>query len=260
MDDVWVFGDFACKAVRFFFYTNLYCSINFLMCISVHRFLGVCFPLRSMPYRTKKLAILASAATWICVTTELLPTVVFARSGVINNMTVCYDLTSPDNFQAYFPYGVVLTITGFLIPFLIICACNCLMIKTLWRAEEKINVGKEIRRKSVRTITVVSLLFVLCFVPFHITRMIYLIVRVDFTEDCTVLNFVMLSYKIWRPIVSFNSCINPILYFTSTDSQRGRLLAQLGRNKVHPAVKSNKPAQGNNKPEIRTSGEKHTKH
>ncbi|KAF6739957.1 P2Y purinoceptor 3 [Oryzias melastigma] len=35
--DRWVFGDFMCRLVRFLFYFNLYCSIYFLTCISVHR-------------------------------------------------------------------------------------------------------------------------------------------------------------------------------------------------------------------------------
>lgn len=37
MRDHWVFGDFMCRLVRFLFYFNLYCSIFFLTCISVHR-------------------------------------------------------------------------------------------------------------------------------------------------------------------------------------------------------------------------------
>ncbi|XP_041727039.2 P2Y purinoceptor 4-like [Coregonus clupeaformis] len=39
MDDVRPFGDIICKAIRFFFYTYLHCSMMFLICISIHRFL-----------------------------------------------------------------------------------------------------------------------------------------------------------------------------------------------------------------------------
>lgn len=38
--DRWLFGDFMCRLVRFLFYFNLYCSIFFLTCISVHRYDG----------------------------------------------------------------------------------------------------------------------------------------------------------------------------------------------------------------------------
>ncbi|KAJ8388671.1 hypothetical protein AAFF_G00130800 [Aldrovandia affinis] len=235
MGDVWQFGDGACKAVRFFFYANLHGSMMFLMCISVHRFMGVCYPIKTIGYRTKRVAIFASALVWIFVTTETLPTAAFAHSGFINNMTVCFDMTSPGRFRQYFPYGMFLTIVGFLLPFVVIVTCYCLMLKTLSRADVNIKVGKRTRRKSVRTIQMVCLLFVLCFVPYHITRLIYLFVRVYVANNCELLNVVMLSYKIWRPIVSFNCCINPILYFACSDKHRRQLFAKLCKWRVHPS-------------------------
>ncbi|KAG9348318.1 hypothetical protein JZ751_002053 [Albula glossodonta] len=138
MDDVWLFGDAVCKAVRFFFYTNLHCSMMFLMCISVHRFLGVCHPIKTMSYRTRRIAMLASALVWIIVITEIFPTLLFTHSGFINNMTVCFDMTSPRGFDQYFPYVIV--------------TCYCLMIRSLSRADGSINVGKHMRSKSIRTI------------------------------------------------------------------------------------------------------------
>ncbi|KAI4895794.1 hypothetical protein NFI96_023791, partial [Prochilodus magdalenae] len=42
--NVWPFSEPFCKLIRFLFYANLYGSILFLSCISLHRFLGVCHP------------------------------------------------------------------------------------------------------------------------------------------------------------------------------------------------------------------------
>ena len=44
----WPFGTGFCKVVRFLFYWNLYCSVLFLTCISVHRYMGICHPLRAI--------------------------------------------------------------------------------------------------------------------------------------------------------------------------------------------------------------------
>ncbi|XP_041125870.1 P2Y purinoceptor 3-like [Polyodon spathula] len=238
MDDRWMFGGVACKLVRFFFYASLYASILFLTCISVHRFLGVCYPIRCIDYTTKKIAILGSVIAWILVVVQVFPTLKFSNTGLINNQTVCYDLTEPHNFNQYFPYGIALNITGFLIPFAIISMCSCSMIRTLSKFEESITVGKESRRKSIRTIVVVCIIFAICYVPFHVTRTIYMFVRVYMPlKDCSVLNFVTMSYKIWRPIVNFNSCINPVLFFLLTDRNRTRFLAELGKNSAHPSAK-----------------------
>ncbi|XP_009960372.1 PREDICTED: P2Y purinoceptor 3-like [Leptosomus discolor] len=59
--DAWPFGEPLCKPVRFLFYANLYGSVLLLTGISVHRFLGVCYPIRSLPYRARRLAAAGTA-------------------------------------------------------------------------------------------------------------------------------------------------------------------------------------------------------
>ncbi|XP_063060679.1 P2Y purinoceptor 3-like [Engraulis encrasicolus] len=237
MDDVWPFGDIICKTVRFFFYTNLHCGMMFLMCISVHRFIGVCFPIKAMRYRTKKMAVMASGAIWVLVTVEILPTLAFAHTGFINNMTVCFDMTSPGKFQQYFPYGLFLAIAGFLLPFLVILISNCTMVRILSRQQSDGSpAGTAMRNKSVRTLLMVSLIFVVCFGPYHITRTLYLFVRVYMASNCKVLNVVMFSYKMWRPIVSVHCCVNPLLYFIGSDKKRKLIWSLLCRKRVHPTV------------------------
>lgn len=237
LDDLWPFGDITCKSVRFFFYTNLHCGMMFLTCISIHRFLGVCYPIQAMRYRTKRLAVLASSMIWILATAEILPTLVFAHTGVINNETVCFDITSPGEFKQYFPYGMFLTVVGFLIPFLVILFSNCSMVRVLSKQHDKgSSVGAAMRNKSVRTLILVSLLFVVCFGPYHVSRTLYLFVRAYMSTNCKVLNVVIVSYKIWRPIVSLHCCINPMLYFLGSKKRRKLLRNMFFPNRVHPTV------------------------
>ncbi|XP_071401445.1 P2Y purinoceptor 3-like [Centroberyx affinis] len=241
MGGAWPFGNIICKAVRFFFLTNLHCSMMFLTCVSVYRFLGVCFPIAALRFRTKKLALFASGSVWVLATAEILPTLVFAHTGFINNMTVCFEMTDPRQFNIYFPYGMFLTIVGFLLPFLVIITCYCSMIKALYyRAADSISHVRtaKMRNKSMRTLLVVCLTFVLCFVPYHVARTVYLFVRVYMVGDCRVLNVVMISFKVWKPLVSFNCCANPLLYFWGSDRSRKKLQAWLWRRtkRVHPVV------------------------
>ncbi|KAK5868738.1 hypothetical protein PBY51_009728 [Eleginops maclovinus] len=241
MGGVWPFGNIICKSVRFFFFVNLHCSMMFLTCVSVHRFIGVCFPIAGVRLRTKKLAILASGSVWILATAEILPTLVFAHTGVINNMTVCFEMTSPERFKEYFAYGLFLTIVGFLIPFLVVITCYCSMMTALHcRATDSISHARtaRMRNKSLYTLLVVCLVFVVCFVPYHIARTVYLFVRVYMAGDCHLLNIVMISFKMWKPVVSFNCCANPLLYFLGSDGQRRKLRAWLWmkRKRVEPTV------------------------
>ncbi|XP_040469790.1 P2Y purinoceptor 3-like [Falco naumanni] len=245
LQDTWPFGELLCKLVRFLFYASLYGSILLLTCISVHRFLGVCYPIRSTPHRTRHLAAAGTATSWALVFLQLLPTSIYARTGVISNHTVCYDMTSPENLSSYLPYGMALTTSGFLFPFLIILACYCLMIRSLTRLSGDASpTSSAARAKSIRTIFLVCALFSVCLLPFHITRSIYLFIRVYHVADCQLLQRWSLLYKIWRPLVSLNSCINPLLYFLSGRTTRARLALELGLLKAGPLARSDVNAEG----------------
>ncbi|XP_020844714.1 P2Y purinoceptor 3-like [Phascolarctos cinereus] len=230
--DRWPFGNFFCRLVRFLFYTNLYGSILLLTCISVHRFLGVCYPIQSLAYRTRRLALTGTGTTWALVILQVLPTLVFSEMGPKNDHMVCYDLSRPNVFGYFFVYGMILTFSGFVLPFLIILICYSLMIKSLVKPmEAQTGLGTAARAKSVRTILVVCSLFALCFGPFHVTRFIYFLARFYATKNCPLLNVTSMAYKVWRPLVSFNTCLNPVLFFLSGGSNRIRLAQELRRNK-----------------------------
>eukprot|EP00071_Canis_lupus_P036436 XP_022269993.1 P2Y purinoceptor 3-like [Canis lupus familiaris] len=232
LGDRWPFGELLCRLVRFLFYTNLYGSILLLTCISVHRFLGVCHPLRSLPYRTRRHALLGTATTWALVVLQLLPTLFFSHTEYIDGQMICYDMTGPENFDQFFAYGVVLTLSGFVFPSLVILVCYSLMVRSLIKPGEALmKTGNVTRAKSIRTILLVCGLFTLCFVPFHITRSFYLMLRFLPSQDCQLLIVVSLAYKIWRPLVSMSSCLNPILYFLLVGNNRVRLFQELRQNK-----------------------------
>ncbi|XP_032707895.1 P2Y purinoceptor 3-like [Lontra canadensis] len=232
LGDRWPFGELLCRLVRFLFYTNLYGSILLLTCISAHRFLGVCHPLRSLPYRSRRHALLGTATTWALVVLQLLPTLFFSHTDYINGQMVCYDMTGPENFDQFFAYGMVLTLSGFALPSLVILVCYSLMVRSLIKPGETLRrTGNAARAKSIRTILLVCGLFTLCFVPFHITRSFYLTLRFLSSQDCQLLMVASMAYKIWRPLVSMSSCLNPVLYFLSVGNNRVRLLKELRHNK-----------------------------
>ncbi|XP_072313063.1 P2Y purinoceptor 3-like [Eucyclogobius newberryi] len=240
MGDLWPFGDAICKVTRFLYFVNLHCSMLFLACVGAHRFVGACYPLRAVHIKTRKFAFIASTSLWAVATAEISPTLYFSHTGVINNMTVCYEMVGPGQFKAYFPYSLFLAIVGFLVPLVVVVVCYCCVLRVLYRGTPNLSgistSDRDWRNKSLRTLVVVVLLFFICFLPYHVARTVYVFVRVYRPGDCELLNIVMISYKVWKPVVSVNCCVNPLLYFWGSADHRTRLRAWLGRNRIQPRV------------------------
>ncbi|XP_070692905.1 P2Y purinoceptor 4-like [Pempheris klunzingeri] len=229
----WPFGVAACKMVRFLFYANLYCSILFLTCISVHRYLGICHPIKALTLVKSRHAHLVCGMVWGVVTVCLVPNLIFVTTSRRDNDTLCHDTTSQEAFEEYVDYSSVVMVLLFGVPFLVIVVCYCLMARTLCRPRRGLSASRQgavSRKKSIKLIIVVLVVFAVSFVPFHITRTLYYTFRV-LNLDCELLNIVNFTYKITRPLASINSCIDPILYFLAGDHYRSKLMSVLTGNR-----------------------------
>ncbi|KAG9263589.1 P2Y purinoceptor 3-like [Astyanax mexicanus] len=272
MHDNWVFGDFMCRLVRFLFYFNLYCSIFFLTCISVHRYMGICHPIRTIALESKRAVKSICAMVWVVVFLLTCPIFRFAQTGIVSRAKEdgdgefgdtdlglkqklsrsgletyknCFDVATDSEFSDYVPYGIVLHLLGFFVPFIIIAWCYSQVVRTIFQtlhtqpyvqdvgdteagpSEDRYRTSVSIassqfgphlsrRRKSIKTILTITFLFALCFLPFHITRTLFLILKKR-NAGCQTLQTISVCYKITRPLASCNSWLNALLYFLTGD-------------------------------------------
>jgi len=218
-------------------------SILFLCCISLHRFMGICHPVRSLYWVSARRAKLVSVALWACVLLIQAPILYFSRtrwieceylsflSNVLNaclsghytdspwclngthfkrapflsfflrfnakrrkaqpfhnpklyslffrvrgSIRICYDTTSPELFDDFLVYSSVVSVLMFALPFMVVMVSYGLMVQKLlepgWGSEEGGSAQKT-KQKSVKMIIVVLATFMLCFLPFHLTRSLY---------------------------------------------------------------------------------------
>ncbi|KAM9019662.1 P2Y purinoceptor 2 [Ara ararauna] len=212
MGDNWPFSVGLCKIVRFLFYTNLYCSILFLLCISIHRFLGICFPLKSLQWGHVRYARRVSVIVWVVTVVCQSPVLFFVTTSVKRDTITCHDTSSKDLFGQFVIYSSVMLVLLFCIPFLIIIICYCLMARRLLQPTRGMSRLSRSKKKSVKMIIIVLMVFIVCFLPFHVTRTLYYSFR-SWDLSCQTLNAINLAYKLTRPLASTNSCLDPILYF-----------------------------------------------
>ncbi|XP_020374250.1 P2Y purinoceptor 3 [Rhincodon typus] len=241
--DYWPFGETLCKATRFLFYANLHGSILFLTCISLQRYIGICHPLSTWhKKRGPGFAWAVCGLIWAFVVAVCAPTWKFASTGIQRNRTVCYDLSSPEQSLYYFPYGITLTVVGFTIPFTGLLACYCAMAMELSKPDQAL--GHAIRRKkskALRMIVIVAVAFIISFLPFHLTKTAYLIIRAQSSVSCLMQQGFARAYKATRPLASMNSVMDPILFYFTHEKlrQSTRLLLQRVNTNLKARVRKN---------------------
>ncbi|KAF6739952.1 P2Y purinoceptor 2 [Oryzias melastigma] len=165
----------------------------------------------------------------------------------------CWDDAIDEEFADYVPYGIVLHLLGFFIPFVTIAWCYSQVVRTIFqslrsppssieggddgpagdgvveggRDRERTSVsisGSQYshyirrRRKSIKTIVTITLLFALCFLPFHVTRTLFLLLRRGQLGGCDAMKTVSICYKVTRPLASCNAWLNALLYFLTGDN------------------------------------------
>ncbi|KAI1893914.1 hypothetical protein AGOR_G00128560 [Albula goreensis] len=220
----WPFSEPFCKLIRFLFYANLYGSILFLSCISLHRFLGVCYPMRSLQWASARRARLVSAGVWVAVLGFQAPILYFSRTHDFGEEKTCYDTTSEELFDDFLVYSSVISVLLFCVPFMVVMVCYGLMVRKLLEPSAGGATSLRSKQKSVKMIVIVLAAFMLCFLPFHLTRSLYYSFRyLDEQISCELLEASSMAYKVTRPLASANSCLDPVLYFLAGQGVRSNL-------------------------------------
>ncbi|XP_042263846.1 P2Y purinoceptor 1-like [Thunnus maccoyii] len=227
MKSTWIFGDAFCKITRFCFNLNLYGSIGFLTCISVYRYLAIVHPMRVRGRLTVIHSVAISVMVWLLVSVQSLPDMFYTKlSG--NKPEKCYDTTNETYVEDYLKYSLGLTLTGFCLPFLITLGCYGHVIVILCC---KNTTDKVLKKKCLRLLLILIVLFSVCYIPYHVLRNLNLWSRVLLKHQiCREWsNRVYIAHQISRGLVRLNSALNPLVYFHGNEDIPAQLRQLLQR-------------------------------
>ncbi|KAL7837538.1 hypothetical protein SRHO_G00272490 [Serrasalmus rhombeus] len=217
----WVFGQTFCKIMRFCFNLNLYGSIGFLTCISLYRYLGIVHTMRVMGKISTRMSVAISALVWMLVFVQILPDMYFDKSKP-NSSESCYDTTSDQWIRDYLSYSLGWTVTGFVIPLIIILLCYGHIIVVL---ATRANVDSLLKQRCLKLVIMLTVLFSICFIPYHIFRNLNLKTRILKMEGTCYKSFdnIYVAHQVCRGLVCLNSAINPLIYLVANDEFLMRL-------------------------------------
>ncbi|XP_053870797.1 cysteinyl leukotriene receptor 2 [Malaclemys terrapin pileata] len=216
----WIFGDIFCRIVSYSLYVNMYCSIYFLTVLSIVRFVAIVHPFKHLKLTTIKYSRIICAVIWGFVMTVSIVLLVKECTSP-DYPRRCLDLQD-DSVQKMLVMNFIVLVVGFFLPFCTIICCYVLVIKALLKPRVPKAKIRASHKKAVSTIVITLFMFLLCFLPYHILRTVYLL------DKCKIimLNSCKLLAKgtvITHSLAVVNSCLDPVLYYFAGENFKERL-------------------------------------
>ncbi|XP_063306319.1 G-protein coupled receptor 20 [Pelobates fuscus] len=179
----------------FTYFVNMYCSILFLTCICVDRYMAIVQVEASRKWRNPNYAKLICILIWIfavVVTFTILTT-------TINHPQCCF-------FQLF-----SLTAFEYFVPLIIITFYT---LRIMWALSRStlMNQSRERRMKAVQLLITVLIIFTVCFTPFHVSQ-VAICVSKSISRDVS-----LIVYHVTVTLSSLNSCMDPIVYCFVTNN------------------------------------------
>lgn len=246
----WPFGGFLCKATGALAIFNLYTSIFFLTALSIDRYLAIVHPVRSRRLRTVLYARITCVLIWLFALLLSVPTAL--TRGLHNitklDITVCgtmhFESDNAESLkQVLLAIGLLKSLLGFLVPFIIIITCYCLIGRALLGARHIQKSSHSRDDEVLRMLAAAVLAFFVCWVPHQIFHFMQLLTQLKLLKNCSILEIIDTAMPFTICIAYFNSCVNPIVYgFVGRNFRKNlvRLLrcAPANTRGTHPSISS----------------------
>ncbi|NWU23362.1 GPR34 protein, partial [Dyaphorophyia castanea] len=229
----WIFGRILCKVVGTLFYMNMYISIVLLGLISLDRYIKINKSVKRPKMLTTTRSVQICCAVWAIALTGFI--VVVAPSFFKtedSNSTLCFHYRSKQNAKTEAILNYITVLIFWVVFFLLILSYVKIaknLLKVSRRRANFPNAGKY--TKTARNSFIVLIIFTVCFVPYHMFRFVYITSQLQ-TPSCYWKEIIHTCNEVMLIFSSFNSCLDPVMYFLMSRSVR-KTVFQLICRKLH---------------------------
>lgn len=212
----WQMGTAACKMLGSAYSINLYSGMLLLACISGDRYVAIVQARRFFGARSSHTLIygrLICSAVWVLAVVLTLPTLIYTERfeeqtlGAEKAAVTC-KLSFSKNETAKLMKVLVPTFQitfGFLLPLLVMAFCYSSIVCTLLRVQSSQ------RRKAIRVVFAVVVVFILCHLPYNVTLLSHTMSLFK-QRTCKAEKIKLQVLAISRSVAYLHCCLNPILY------------------------------------------------
>ncbi|XP_012689781.1 probable G-protein coupled receptor 174 [Clupea harengus] len=221
LNNSWPFGRGLCMFCFYLKYVNMYASIFFLVCISVRRCMMVLNPLSYTTCR-RRLDRSLCAAGWLFVCLCCLPFPLL-RGGGSDSKCFAELPVSPVPTWAGLVLMVGAELLGFLLPFGVVGTCTWLAAGSLRDRHPRVPQDGGEKRRALRMVLSCAGVFLLCFLPYHVTFPLHWAAKSRWRSSCQFRATVLRCHPVTLCLASLNCCLDPLMYYFTTEEFRRRL-------------------------------------
>ncbi|XP_056121964.1 cysteinyl leukotriene receptor 2 [Rhinichthys klamathensis goyatoka] len=218
MSSHWAFGDVTCRIMSYVFYINMYGSVYLLAVLSVVRFVAIVKPFVYVRWQTSRRAWTICIVIWLIVALMSIP-LLGAGTSVESGRIKCLEL-NPSQLGTIIALNRGVLFLGFVVPFAVISVCYIFAAFYLLKLKKtrKNQRSQFNHKKSCSLVIIVLLIFLACFMPYHVVRTLFLEAEMDvinngFGESCDYIESLRKAAVITHVLASGNSCLDPVLFF-----------------------------------------------
>lgn len=225
-ENKWVLGVVLCKVVGTLFYMNMYISIILLGFISLDRYIKINRSIQQRKAVTTRQSIYVCCTVWTVALVGFLTMIILTLKKGGHNSTMCFHYRDKLNEKGEAIFNLVLVVMFWLIFLLIILSYIKIgknLLKISKRRSKFPNSGKY--ATTARNSFIVLIIFTVCFVPYHAFRFVYVSLQLN-VSSCYWKEIVHKTNEIMLVFSSFNSCLDPVMYFLMSSNIR-KIMCQL---------------------------------
>ncbi len=173
-------------------------GIGFMTCISLDRYLAMVHPQRLQCLRSVRVVRRVCCLVWALVSLQIAPLLFRSMLHKSKERQTCMEYFNIEGSN-FTPYLLLLACTGsFCCPLVIITACYAKINLTL-RAAAKQNSATSRSKRNHRANTIILLIlltFLICFSPYHINVMQFMIKKIHHQPTCEELRAFKMSLQV----------------------------------------------------------------
>ncbi|XP_020368910.1 P2Y purinoceptor 4-like [Rhincodon typus] len=209
----WPFGQFLCQLKVFLLSTNMYGSIYFLTLISIHRYISVVHCTKKTIFKEEKFVKIVCVGVWVLLFAQGFPFFFVLKTSEMNNATQCLNMHQDELIVLYFVWNTVILCTGYIIPLFVSIICYSLLANFIVNLSPHQLKSKHMKVKSMQMILVSLAIFMICFLPVHVSRTFGISLKFFYPDHCQKMGIIELVYYKCLALSSLNCCLDPLLYF-----------------------------------------------